>query len=178
MARLFPYLMGGLAAVALMELGPATVNKALSMTDIGVQHGSQIAQISPAQRKGDRLDHLRSATHPPDIATVELVGLRETAIVYRDRDGRELFRTDPLRNVTVVTKGLVLPSVTVRERGDSPVTPLPMPVAPSAVPARKPTGPAFGCESSFSPVAAPSMAHHTGRCMASLGSAVMIALAD
>jgi hypothetical protein len=175
MARLFPYLMGGLAAVALMELGPATVNKVLSMTDIGA---SQIAQMSPVQRKGDRLDHPRSASNPPDIATVELVGLRETAIVYRDRDGRELFRTDPLRNVTVVTKGLVLPSVTVRERGDSQVTPLPMPVTPSAVPARKPTGPAFGCESSFSPVAAPSMAHHTGRCMASRGSGVMIALAD
>jgi hypothetical protein len=177
MARFFPYLVGGLAAVALMELGPATVNKAVSMIDIGAQHGSPIAEI-PAQRKGDRLALPRHATSSPDIATVELVGLRQTAIVYRDRDGRELFRTDPLRNVTVVSKGLVLPSVTVRERGDSQVTPLPMPDPPSAVPARKPAGPAFGCESSFSSVAAPSMAHHTGRCMASLGSGVMIARAD
>ena len=181
MARLFPYLMGGLAAVALMELGPATVDKALSMTGIGAQHGQALTRISAAPRKGDRLDRSRIAINPPDInspdiATVELIGLRQTAIVYRDRDGHELFRTDPLKNVTVVAKGLVLPSVTVRERGDSEV--MPMPAAPSAVPARKPTGPTFGCEPSFSPVAAPSMAHLTGRCMASLGSGVMIAQAD
>jgi hypothetical protein len=178
MARFFPYLMGGLAAVSLLELGPATVNKALSMSGIGPHHGPQLTQISNASRKGDRLDHPRIAPNPPDIATVELVGLRQTAIVYRDRDGHELFRTDPLSNVTVVAKGLVLPSVTVRERGDSQVIPLPLPMAPSAVPPRKPTGPAFGCESSFSPVAAPSMAHHTGRCIASLGHAMMIAQAD
>jgi hypothetical protein len=171
--------MGGLAAVALMEFGPATVDRALSMTGIGLQLGPQPPQISTAQRKGDRLDHPRTGgPNPPDITTVELVGLRQTAIVYRDRDGRELFRTDPLRNVTIVAKGLVLPSVTVRERGDSLVTPLPIPVAPSALPPRKPAGPVFGCESSFSPVAAPSMAHHTGRCMALLGRGVMIAQAD
>lgn len=183
MARLFPYMMGGLAAIALMQLGPATVNQALSMAGIGAQHDPQLTRLSAARRKGDRLDRSGVAASPPDtnssdIATVELVGLRQTAIVYRDRDGRELFRTDPLKNVTVVAKGLVLPSVTVRERGDSQVTPLRMPIAPSAVPAREPTGPVFGCESSFSPVAAPSMAHLTGRCMASLRSGVVIAQAD
>ena len=181
MARLFPYLVGGLAAVALMELGPATANLALSMTGIGGQQGAQLIQTSAGQRKGDRLDRSRIADNPqdttsPDIATVELVGLRQTTTVYRDQDGRELLRTDPLRNITVVAKGLLLPSATVREHGNIQVTPLPMPVAPSApVPTRKPVGPAFGCEPSFSPVASPSMAHLVGRCVAKLHSGVMLA---
>ena len=49
------------------------------------------------------------------IAAVEVVGLHDAAIVDRDREGRVLFSTDPVANVTVVTKNLLLPEVTVRE---------------------------------------------------------------
>ena len=59
--------------------------------------------------KADRGSMVHSAEASARIATVEVVGLRDAAIVYRDRDGRELLRTDPVSNVTIVTKGLQLP---------------------------------------------------------------------
>jgi hypothetical protein len=48
---------------------------------------------------------------------------------------------------------------------------------------RKPASPRqpkvpVGCEPSFSPVAAPSLAHHTGRCMARLESPWWVAVAN
>lgn len=53
-----------------------------------------------------------------------------------------------------------VPIYEINERaGDNTNTRRPTPRAPK-VP--------FGCEPSFSPVAAPSLAHHTGRCMAGI----------
>ena len=98
--------------------------------------------------------------------------MRDAAIVYRDRDGRELYRTDPLNNVTVVTKGLHLPEVTVRQHANSAVKPVPVDALQEQARDRKPEPRErkvpLGCEPSFSPVASPSLAHHIGRCMAHL----------
>jgi hypothetical protein len=49
------------------------------------------------------------------VAVIDVVGVRNASIIYRDREGQVLFRTDPLSNVTVVAKDTVLPEVTVRE---------------------------------------------------------------
>ena len=41
-----------------------------------------------------------------EIKSVEVVGVRGASIVYRDRSGNILFQTDPLANVTVVSKNV------------------------------------------------------------------------
>jgi hypothetical protein len=142
---------------------------------------------SERSRKGDRLAAPRPVAAQPQIATVEVVGLRDAAIVYRDRDGRELFRTDPLNNVTIVTKGLALPEVTIRQHAGSEVTPIPAQAQRRTreevldqAQDRKPLAPKrlkvpMGCEPAFSPVAQPAMAHHTGRCMAAVPATIQMA---
>src|SRR5262249_22703889 len=94
------------------------------------------------------------------VATVEVVGVHDAAIVYRDRDGRVLFQTDPLSNVTVISKGFVLPQLTVRETPQS--TP-----APIVVPHNRDAAPAIpvGCDPVASPIAEPALARVTGRCL-------------
>jgi hypothetical protein len=182
MAHFAPYLVGGVAAVLLMDYAPSAT------WQLGTLSPSLLAQAPAMQaeqsRKGDRLAPARALQSRPEIATVELVGLRDAAIVYRDRDGRELFRTDPMTNVTIVSKGLSLPEVTVRQHAGSAVKPVPVNVrdvtreqpqlrdrktpAPRRVP--------LGCEPSFSPVAQPSMAHVTGRCMAETHAPTKLAM--
>jgi len=78
-----------------------------------------------------------------------------------------------LNNVTVVTKGLQLPEITVRQNSSSDVKPVPVEHLQEQARDRKPAAPKngkvpVGCEPSFSPVAAPALAHHTGRCVARL----------
>jgi hypothetical protein len=113
--------------------------------------------------KADRIATSPISGPARTVSTVEVIGIRDAAIVYRDRDGRILFQTDPVSNVTVVTKGLVLPQLTVRETTRSTPTAIEAPHAP-----REPqTGPAIpiGCEPLASPIAAPRLAHIAGRCL-------------
>ncbi len=170
MIRIAPCLAGGLAAIVAMDYVPAATRHLAAAPSAEWLHP---AFHAPGAPKADRAAPARPAGAVLSIATVEVVGLRDAAIVYRDREGRELFRTDPLNNVTIVTKGLSLPEVTVRQDANSRARPVPVreidesrdrpaertrPAAPGRMP--------LGCESSFSPVASPSMAHHMGRCMA------------
>src|SRR6266542_2627152 len=76
-----------------------------------------IPSIKRADRsvKGNRLASPRRENSRTKIGTVEIVGLRDTAIVYRDREGRILFGNDPLTNTTIAAKNLGLPEVTVRD---------------------------------------------------------------
>ncbi|MBI5111923.1 MAG: hypothetical protein HZA68_08110 [Rhodovulum sp.] len=136
-------------------------------------------------RKSDRLPD--AATERPEarvISTVEVIGIRDAAIVYRDRDGRVLYRSDPLTNATVVTKGVVLPAVTVRETPASAVRPvatdaippkpaLPnqpsvnsrdLPAKPASAPAGRPRIPE-GCDPAASPIASPQLSHILSKCL-------------
>jgi len=176
MVKIVPYLVGGLTAFLVMDIVPIPspseyfgASRA-STSAAAVLLGTPASHINRAI-KGDRGATARPAQTATHIATVEVVGLRDAAIVYRDRDGRELFRTDPVSNVTIVTKGLQLPEVTVRQYNSSVVKPVPVDVLQEQARDRKPPNGRerklpIGCEPSFSPVAAPSLAHHTGRCMA------------
>jgi hypothetical protein len=112
--------------------------------------------------KGDRIRAAQSSAQPKDIATVEVIGLRNTAVVYRDEQGRVLFRVDPVSNATVITKDVVLPEVTIRENYRSPVRTLP--VETNNAPAKSTPIP-DGCDPAFSPLAV--KANVTGRCVAS-----------
>lgn len=168
-----PFLVGGLTAFLVSDFVPIPS----PMTHLGSASvsapllGTSASAVN-RNSKSDRGVAPQAARLASQIATVEVVGLRDAAVVYRDRDGRELYRTDPVNNVTIVTKGLQLPEVTVREHSSSAVKTVPIneiqEQARDEEKSRAPRGPKvpLGCEPSFSPVAAPSLAHHTGRCVA------------
>jgi hypothetical protein len=100
------------------------------------------------------------------IAVVEVIGVRDAAIVYRDREGRVLFSTDPVANVTVVTKNLRLPEVTVRETAESQVER--MPVENMRAPNGDKQAPTQGCESGLSPDISPTFPIAKDRCIVEL----------
>jgi hypothetical protein len=99
---------------------------------------------------------------------VEVVGIRDAAIVYRDRDGNELFRTDPLANVTIVAKNVDLPEVTIRENARTQVDRLPVEGSrPSQLPR--------GCESSFALPSPTALTRIPSRCVTQTDAAAKFA---
>jgi hypothetical protein len=75
----------------------------------------------------------------------------------------------PRSGDAVATEGLPLPDVAMRQHSNRPVKPGPIYEINERADDNKrrqlaPKVP-VGCEPSFSPVAAPALAHHTGRCM-------------
>lgn len=134
---------------------------------------SETAASAPTQgtqinrgNKGDALPKVANNETPKRITTVEVVGVEDAAIVYRDRDGNVLFKTDPVSNVTVVTKGVVLPEVTIRELADSTVQVLPL---EGLRPTLSPTAPGDGCESSVTAhTAGEELARVPSRCITQL----------
>jgi len=128
-----------------------------------------VANTIDRSLKGDRLTpapQAKDAAKNSQIAVVEVVGIRDAAVVYRDRSGRELFRTDPIANVTIVAKGFVLPQVTIKESDQAEVKEVPVetprpPFSPQ---------PVDGCEGVVSPFTAPSLSYIVGRCLAGTGA--------
>lgn len=142
---------------------------ALPMTSPGWLFSSPVS-VERAS-KGDRLAPPRpDADGDRRIAAVEIVGLRNAAIVYRDGSGNVLFRSDPVANVTIVSKGLVLPEVTIREHRDLPPRRVPV-----DIPAQPSAAPVTGCDPVVSPAVTPGLAGMIGRCLA--GDLPMLALA-
>jgi len=146
-------LVGGAAALAAWAL--------VTPVDL-VTHGQGSSTTVNRAAKAARL-----ATPPAyradeeTVVTVEVVGIRDAAIIYRDRDGRVLFQTDPVSNVTVISKGFVLPELTLRETKRSKPVPIEaprQPPTPAAIP--------IGCDPAVSPIAQPQLSHLTGRCLA------------
>jgi hypothetical protein len=117
--------------------------------------------------KADRLPaNASTPSGEKRITVVEVVGVRDAAIVYRDREGRVLFSTDPVANVTVVTKNLLLPEVTVRETTESQVER--MPVEKTGAPNGEKQAPMQGCESGLSPDISPTFPTTKNRCIVEL----------
>jgi len=149
-------LIGGAAAVAAWAL----VAPPFSPTG---QTGLARADHQSVNRttKGDRLALPPNSQQPKrSVATVEVIGVHDAAIVYRDRDGQVLFRTDPVSNVTVITKGFVAPQLTLRDTPQSKPAPMVTPhqdrnAAPIPV----------GCEPVASPIVEPGLARVVGRCV-------------
>jgi hypothetical protein len=113
----------------------------------------------PMQPAGSRTSQHR-------VAVIEVVGVRDASIVYRDREGQVLFRTDPLSNVTVVVKDTVLPEVTVRETMRTKVEKVPLETP--GLPTKPPDAPA-GCESAFGPTGSRSPGVTIDRCLSDVG---------
>ena len=149
-------LFGGLAAVTAWALVAPSFDAATKAGIAADRHEHVNRTV-----KGDRIAAPRTNIGGDrKVVTVEVVGVQDAAIVYRDRDGRVLFQTDPLSNVTVISKGLVLPQLTVRETPQSPPAPVLVPHNIDAAPAIP-----VGCDPVASPIAEPALARVTGRCL-------------
>ena len=123
--------------------------------------------------KGDRLAAPRANVRSR-VAVVEVVGVSDTAIVYRDREGRVLFRTDPVANVTVITKDVELPEVTVRETNST--VPIQMPV--KTLQESETKRPLDGCDPLVSPLAFSTLSRVPGRCIAAIAGPPRVAMAQ
>jgi len=148
-------LFGGLAAVTAWALVAQPFDTAKA--NIGADDQQHVNRVVKADRIAAPRTDIGSDRK---VVTIEVVGVQDAAIVYRDRDDRVLFQTDPLTNVTVISKGFVLPQVTVRETSRS--TP-----APILVPHNLNTAPAIpvGCDPVASPIVEPALARVIGRCL-------------
>jgi len=147
----------------------------VSAASATAQANAAVTQVDRT-RKSDRLTAVQAGRgEARTISAVEVVGLRDAAIIYRDREGRMLYKSDPLSNATLITKGVVLPEVTVREKANTAVRSVTPDVPVKAKPAQ-PTGAApqgkerrpripEGCDAAASPIAAPQLAHILSKCL-------------
>jgi hypothetical protein len=174
------------AAALLMADHMATV-QGWSVAGVGQSAPGAAAQVDRSA-KGDRLPASAGAGSEHTIATVEVVGLQETAIIYRDRAGRVLFQTDPVGNATVIVRGVSLPQVTIRQTQAAQVHPVVLDNArPTATETPKPPSqekpqpvggnPKLpdGCEAAVSPLAGAAAASMPARCMAEAASPTKLA---
>ena len=111
--------------------------------------------------KGNRLVSPRSQNNRTRIVAVEIVGLHDAAIMYRDRKGRTLFHNDPLTSTTIVAKNVDLPEVTIRDRDNVAVRPAPVTAPPTAERSTL----KVGCDPAFGSLVDPSLRVLTGRCL-------------
>jgi hypothetical protein len=122
---------------------------------------SHIDRSAKADR--GRLNVAEDQTLQKRIVTVEVIGLSNAAIVYKNSDGQVLYSTDPVANVTVMTKNLTLPEVTIRETNGSIVEEVPL----ERTKAPGPKSPIIvGCESGLSPDLSPTVPVQNSRCIA------------
>jgi hypothetical protein len=110
--------------------------------------------------KSDALPVTLAKAARPEIKFVEVIGVRDAAIIYRDREGNVLFQTDPLANVTIVSKNVELPEVTIRETEATKVERLPIESSGPAKP--------HGCESAFARPSPESLTRMSSRCITAL----------
>jgi hypothetical protein len=166
---------GAIAAGALLATALVSADSSLRSVGAVTSAPTQSAQINRGN-KVDALPKVVNSDAPKRITTVEVVGVEDTAIVYRDRDGNVLFKTDPVSNVTVVTKGVVLPEVTIRELAASDVQLLPL---ENIRPTLSPTAPGDGCESAVTAhTAGEELARRPSRCITQIPNFTNLASVD
>lgn len=166
---------GALAAGTLLSAALVSAHINTAPGDNAARTLTQSAQIN-RNPKTDALPKVASNEAPKRITAVEVVGVEDAAIIYRDRDGNVLFKTDPVSNVTIVTKGVVLPEVTIRELADSSVQVVPL---EGVRPTLSPTAPGDGCESSVTAyTAGEELARAPSRCITQLPKSADFASID
>ncbi|MCW5680875.1 MAG: hypothetical protein KF794_01000 [Xanthobacteraceae bacterium] len=121
--------------------------------------------------KTDAMQQSAAVQQPRRVAVVEVVGVDDTAIIYRDRDGNVLFETNPVSNVTVITKNVVLPQVTVRETADADVQKMPI---EQTRPILSPTRPSEGCEAAIAPHTEPGLQRAAARCLSKIPDSIVL----
>ncbi len=163
---------GAIAAGALLTTAFVSAGFNPRAAEVAAAAPTQSSQINRGT-KADAMPAVTNSQAPKRITTVEVVGVEDAAIVYRDRDGNVLFKTDPLSNVTVVTKGVVLPEVTIRELADSNVQVVPL---EGIRPVLSPTVPSDGCESAVTAyTAGETLARQSSRCITQIPAVTNLA---
>jgi hypothetical protein len=169
------YMIGGLAAVVAWSM-VAPVDAGLPGLPAAFRSSDATGGMGTSVNRAAKSDRLASAAaragEKKPVTAIEVVGIHDAAIVYRDRDGRVLYRTDPLSNVTVIAKGLKLPDITVRQDAGSATTLVPVHVPDKS--GELPKMP-IGCEPAASPIASPDLSHLTGRCISQAHRPIAVA---
>jgi hypothetical protein len=152
MNGLAPYIAAGFAAALVVTSLEFSLADSISGPSLSGSQAIASAKHSPSAsaivaRKGDLLKPRPAGELAQTVSTVELVGLRNASIVLRDNGGRVLYRSDPMAAVTVVSKGVIVPQVTMREADQASHRPAP------AESARPPNVVPEGCDSGLSPLA-------------------------
>ncbi len=166
---------GGVAAVAIA----VSLVVVIAGADFSAPKTEQHASAASVNRdaKADRLPLTETAVRERNkISVIEVIGVSDAAVVYRDRSGQVLFKTDPMSNITVVSKNSLLPEITVRESEANEVMPVPVetlkPAAVREIPnpaaSTPPKRMTEGCESAFSSFLVPSQAKIARRCVSSI----------
>jgi hypothetical protein len=175
MGHITSYMLGGLAAVTSWSMvAPPDAGSGFPSISTAFQAIEQAQHSRPAidrTAKGDRLAAPRAGAKTP-VASIEVIGVHDAAIVYRDRDGHVLYRVDPVSNVTVIAKGVKLPEITVRQDVGSSTRTLPVEVPNKT--GEKSVMP-IGCEPPVSPIAAAPLSHLASRCISERARSVQMA---
>lgn len=173
MNGLAPYIAAGFAAalaVTSMEFSLSTPQAGI----LGSQAASALENSAHAStlpaRKGDLLKSRPVGDQAQTASTVKLVGLRDVTIVLlRDPTGQVLYRSDPVSGVTVVSKGVVLPQLTIRETDQA------SPRDGQAESVRRPGTLPEGCDPAVSSLEAVSAADFGVRCLTARETDVKLA---
>ena len=185
MGHITSYLIGGLAAVTSWSMvapgDPGSTPQPLSAAFHSPASTDAAGSAVNRAAKGDRLGPIQPGEKQA-VATIEVVGVNDATIIYRDRNGNMLYRTDPMNNVTVIAKGVKLPDITVRQTNQSAVTPMPVEVPgksgnKSGTESGDKTRMPVGCESPVSPYVSPELSHLTGRCISQASPSIQVASA-
>jgi hypothetical protein len=123
--------------------------------------------------KGDRLPLQAGSKRPSTVSTIEVVGLSQATVVFKDRDGQVLYKSDPLANTTDVAKNVDLPVVTLQEHPVAPTTPVVQQPEPKQEGANPPAvqprrSKQVGCEAPVSALARTEASREPALCLASL----------
>lgn len=153
------------AAAALVAIDHVAAGSGLALLDSGWFAKAPGASVNRTL-KGDRAAAPVAGGGELRIAAVEIVGLEAAAIVYRDREGRVLFRTDPVGNTTVVVRDVTLPAVTVRQTRKAPVQPVILQPERQENPAQPAPKLPDGCEPAASLLSASGKSGLGARCFA------------
>ena len=116
MNGLAPYIAAGFAAALAVTSLDFTLAGSSAVTNLPGSSADLPHSSATDSGKGDLLKPRPAGGQTQTVSTVELVGLHDSTIVMlRDAAGQILYRSDPTSGVTVVSKGVVLPQVMIRE---------------------------------------------------------------
>jgi hypothetical protein len=174
------YLLAGvIAAIATVYLGSPQGAWSLGANAPAAASPAHLAHAAvDRSRKSDRLPALSPRRPSAPLASMELIGPRNTAIVLRDSTGGLLLQIDPVSARTTVAKGILVPEITIRDSVPMPMmggnggsvgstapargqAPSPGSLGTASEPRRLPVG----CEPPVSRLVASSIARRASRCL-------------
>ena len=167
-----PVAMVGLAGIFFVagSFVPASFNMSYQAQS-EVLADATLPQRMNAPAKGDRMMAPVPSANPATVSTVELVGVAQATVILRDRDGRVLYKSDPLSGTTIYARDTDLPVVTLKEERQAPSVQHPVSQREGTEAPREPKPKArkpVGCLGDVSPLAKASADRMPSLCLALL----------